>query len=68
LDPDSVIGVVQHYDVWGVDALGGIESEPGVKDAVKMGEFIANARWAYRNASVSRRTWPNGAHTPGESL
>ena len=58
LDESSVVGLVQNYHVWGVDALGGIESEPGVKDAVKMGEFIANARWAYENASIARRTWP----------
>ena len=58
LDESSVIAVVQNYDVWGVDALGGIESAPGVKDAVRMGEFIANARWAHDNAHVTRRTWP----------
>lgn len=58
LDESSVVGLVQNYDVWGVDALGGIESGPGVKDAVKMGEFIANARWAYENAAVPRRAWP----------
>jgi phosphoribosylanthranilate isomerase len=58
LDESSVVGLVQHYDVWGVDALGGIESEPGVKDPVRMGEFISNARWAYDNATVARRTWP----------
>ena len=58
LDESSVVGLVQNYDVWGVDALGGIESEPGVKDPVRMGEFIANARWAYQNANVVRRLWP----------
>jgi phosphoribosylanthranilate isomerase len=58
LDESSVVGLVQHYDVWGVDALGGIESEPGVKDPVRMGEFISNARWAFDNATVTRRTWP----------
>jgi phosphoribosylanthranilate isomerase len=62
LDESSVVGLVQHYDVWGVDALGGIESEPGVKDPVRMGEFISNARWAYDNATVARRTWPAQAH------
>jgi phosphoribosylanthranilate isomerase len=58
LDESSVVGLVQNYDVWGVDVLGGIESEPGVKDPVRMGEFIANARWAYDNAALDRRTWP----------
>lgn len=58
LDEFSVVGLVQHYDVWGVDALSGIESEPGVKDPVKMGEFISNARWAFENAAVPRRSWP----------
>lgn len=58
LDESSVVGLVQNYDVWGVDALSGIESAPGVKDPVKMGEFIANARWAYENAAITRRTWP----------
>lgn len=58
LDESSVVGLVQNYDVWGVDALSGIESAPGIKDPVKMGEFIANARWAYENPSVTRRTWP----------
>ena len=58
LDESSVLGLVQNYDVWGVDALGGIESEPGVKDGVKMGDFIANARWAYEHAVVARRAWP----------
>lgn len=58
LDESSVVGLVQNYDVWGVDALGGIESEPGVKDAVRMGEFIANARWAHQNANIVKRRWP----------
>ncbi len=60
LDESSVVGLVQNYDVWGVDALGGIEKSTGVKDPVKMGEFISNARWAYDNAFVARRTWPTG--------
>jgi phosphoribosylanthranilate isomerase len=58
LDESSVVGLVQHYDVWGVDALAGIESAPGVKDPVRMGDFIANARWAHDHARVARRTWP----------
>jgi phosphoribosylanthranilate isomerase len=52
--------VVQNYPVWGVDVRRGVESEVGVKDPVLLGEFIANARWAYDNAYVQRpRTgWP----------
>lgn len=58
LDESSVVGLVQNYDVWGVDVLSGIENEPGVKDPVKMGEFIAHARWAYDHTLVTRRAWP----------
>ena len=62
LDESSVVGLVQNYDVWGVDALSGIESEPGRKDPVRMGEFISNARWAYEHATCARRTWPMAQH------
>jgi hypothetical protein len=31
-----------------------VESAPGVKDLVRLGEFIANARWAYENTYVER--------------
>ena len=48
LGPATVAEFVELYGVWGVDALGAIESAPGVKDAVKMGEFIARAREAWR--------------------
>lgn len=58
LGHDRVADVVGHYDVWGVDALEGIESSPGVKDAFKMGEYIANARGAEASALTPRPTWP----------
>ncbi len=32
----------------------GVESAPGVKDPALLGDFIANARWAYDNAYVER--------------
>lgn len=54
LNSSNVIDVVQNYPVWGVDVRGGVETSPGVKDPVALGEFIANARWAYANAYVDR--------------
>ena len=54
LTSSNVIDVVQHYPVWGVDVRGGVETAPGVKDPVLLGEFIANAHWAFENAHVDR--------------
>ena len=41
LTPSNVSDVVTNYPVFGVDARAGVESAPGVKDAVRLGEFIA---------------------------
>lgn len=54
LSVSSVVDVVQNFPVFGVDVRGGVESAPGVKDPVLLGEFIANARWAFDNAYVER--------------
>jgi phosphoribosylanthranilate isomerase len=54
LTTSNVIDVVQNYPVWGVDVRGGVETSPGIKDPVLLGEFIANARWAYENTYVER--------------
>ena len=56
----NVVDVVQNYPVWGVDVRSGVESAPGVKDPVLLGQFIANARWAYDNAYVERRPYEWG--------
>jgi phosphoribosylanthranilate isomerase len=60
LDPSNVVDVVQNFPVFGVDVRSGVESAPGVKDPVLLGQFIANARWAYDNAYVERHfdEWP----------
>ena len=60
LNSSNVVEVVQNYPVWGVDVRAGVESEPGVKDPALLGEFIANARWAFANAYVTYRgeEWP----------
>ena len=55
LNDSNVIDVVQNYPVFGVDVRGGVEIAPGVKDPVRLGAFIANARWAYENSFVARR-------------
>ncbi len=54
LTASNVVDVVQNYPVWGVDARSGVEVAPGVKDPVLLGEFIANARWAFHNSMVDR--------------
>jgi phosphoribosylanthranilate isomerase len=55
LTPSNVVDLVQNYPVWGVDVRAGVEVSPGMKDPVLLGEFIANARWAYANSYVERR-------------
>lgn len=59
LSASNVIDVVQNYPVRGVDVRSGVEVSPGVKDPVLLGEFIANAHWAYANPYVERHydTW-----------
>lgn len=54
LDESNVVDVVQNFPVYGVDVRAGVETTPGVKDPARLGEFIANARWAYDNAYVER--------------
>jgi phosphoribosylanthranilate isomerase len=60
LTPSNVIDIVQNYPVWGVDVRSGVEKSPGEKDPVLLGQFIANARWAFDNAYVARHhnEWP----------
>jgi phosphoribosylanthranilate isomerase len=54
LTTSNVIDVIQNYPVWGVDVRSGVETSPGIKDPVLLGEFIANARWGYENTYVER--------------
>jgi phosphoribosylanthranilate isomerase len=42
----NVGAAIAHAHPWGVDAVSGIEREPGRKDPIKMREFIAAARAA----------------------
>lgn len=46
LHAGNVFDAVERVRPWGVDVATGVESAPGRKDAVKMREFIANAKAA----------------------
>ncbi|MGH9019458.1 MAG: phosphoribosylanthranilate isomerase [Acidimicrobiales bacterium] len=54
LTPESVAKVVKYWDVWGVDVATGVESAPGVKDAAKVGAFVAAARAAFDEREADR--------------
>ena len=44
LTPANVADAIAILDPWGVDGVSGVESSPGRKDAVKVREFVLNAR------------------------
>jgi phosphoribosylanthranilate isomerase len=51
LHPGNVATAIAMLRPWGVDAVSGVESAPGCKDAEKVREFVARARAASRDSS-----------------
>ncbi|MDE3008130.1 MAG: phosphoribosylanthranilate isomerase [Acidobacteriota bacterium] len=47
LTSENVAALIQQWHPWGVDTASGVESAPGVKDAARVGNFVANARRAF---------------------
>lgn len=49
LSPANVAEAIATLRPWGVDVVSGVEAAPGIKDAQKVHEFVANARAAERS-------------------
>ena len=47
LTPDNVADAVKHLRPAGVDVASGVEAEPGLKDPLRLRDFIVRARSAY---------------------
>jgi phosphoribosylanthranilate isomerase len=46
LSPANVREAIASVHPWGVDVVTGVEASPGHKDAVKVREFVSNAKYA----------------------
>jgi phosphoribosylanthranilate isomerase len=55
LTPQTVAEAVRRVQPWGVDVASGVESVPGVKDAVKMKTFVKMVRSALTPVSAATR-------------
>ena len=60
LDPENVATAIDAMAPWGVDVKTGVEDRPGVKDPIKLQQFIARAREAH-DALAARPEPADGA-------
>ena len=58
--PETVAQIIADYEPWGVDALGGVEIEPGKKDARLLRAYVANATAAFEELERSRPRTDDG--------
>jgi len=53
LTPDNVAEAIQAVEPFGVDVSSGVETAPGIKDAIKVARFLERARGAFDRRSLS---------------
>jgi phosphoribosylanthranilate isomerase len=54
LAPDNVGEAIAAVAPYGVDVSSGVEAAPGIKDAEKVAQFLANARHAFERSSAGK--------------